>query len=95
MANQAMTRMDFVRAAKAEIAEVDGARVEAMRKERPNLMLLDVRKASEYVQGHFHALTGDLPENFAGNRALQSTDKKTGTRRRSMRETPLATGQPP
>jgi rhodanese-related sulfurtransferase len=44
--------MDFVRAAKAEIAELDGARLEAMRKERPNLMLLDVREASEYEQGH-------------------------------------------
>lgn len=52
MTNQAMTLMDFVRAAKAEIAEVDGARLEAMRKERPNLMLLDVREASEYEQGH-------------------------------------------
>lgn len=52
MTNQAMTLMDFVRAAKAEIAEVDGARLEAMRKERLDLMLLDVREASEYEQGH-------------------------------------------
>lgn len=52
MTNQAMTLMDFVKAAKAEIAEVDGARLEAMRKERPNLMLLDVREASEHEQGH-------------------------------------------
>lgn len=52
MTNKAMTLMDFVRAAKAEIAELDGARLEAMRKERPNLMLLDVREASEYEQGH-------------------------------------------
>ena len=52
MTNKAMTLMDFVRAAKAEIAEVDGARLEAMRKERPTLMLLDVREASEYEQGH-------------------------------------------
>ena len=52
MTNKAMTLMDFVRAAKAEIAEVDGERLEAMRKERLNLMLLDVREASEYEQGH-------------------------------------------
>ena len=52
MTNQPMTLMDFVRAAKAEIAEVDGARLEAMRKERPNLMLLDVREAGEHEQGH-------------------------------------------
>lgn len=52
MTNQPMTLMDFVRAAKAEITEVDGARLEALRMERPNLMLVDVREASEHEQGH-------------------------------------------
>lgn len=52
MTNQAMTLMDFVKAAKAGITEVDGDRLEAMRKERPNLMLLDVREAGEHEQGH-------------------------------------------
>lgn len=57
MTKQAMSLLDFVSAAKAEIAEVDGARLEAMCKERPNLLLLDVREASEYEQGHLeHAM---------------------------------------
>jgi hypothetical protein len=39
------TRVDFVRAAEAEIAaEVDGARLEAMRRERRDLPLADVHE---------------------------------------------------
>lgn len=52
MTEQTMTLMDFVKAAKAGIAEVDGARLEAMRGASPNLMLLDVREADEYDKGH-------------------------------------------
>ena len=52
MTDQPMALTDFVRAAKAEITEIDGARLEAMRSESPNLMLLDVREADEYEKGH-------------------------------------------
>lgn len=52
MTNQPMTLADFVKAAKAEIAEVDSAKLEAMLNEKPELMLLDVREASEHEQGH-------------------------------------------
>lgn len=52
MTDQPMTLMDFVKAAKAAITEVDGARLETMRSESPNLMLLDVREADEYEKEH-------------------------------------------
>lgn len=48
MTDRAMTLGDFIRAAKAEIAEIDGARLEALRAERPDLLLVDVREASEH-----------------------------------------------
>lgn len=38
-----MTLVDFVHAAKAEITEVDGTRLEAMRGETPDLLPADVR----------------------------------------------------
>ncbi len=47
-----MSLGDFVRAARAEIAEVDGAQLEAMRKEKPSLPLVDVREAGEHGLGH-------------------------------------------
>ena len=43
---------DFVKAAKTLITEVDGAKLQAMRNERPNLLILDVRESSEHVQGY-------------------------------------------
>jgi rhodanese-related sulfurtransferase len=52
MDQKAMSLMDFVRAAKAQIVEIDCARLEAMRKEQADLMILDVRESSEHEQGH-------------------------------------------
>ncbi len=50
MTNQPMTLMDFVRAAKAEIIEVDCARFDLLREERPDLLLVDVREPGEHDQ---------------------------------------------
>jgi len=52
MTNKAMGLTDFVAAAKAGITEIDGARLQAMRSERPNLLIIDVRESSEHEQGH-------------------------------------------
>lgn len=52
MTNQAMGLMDFVKAAKSQITEIDSARLQAMRAERPDLMIIDVRESSEHEQGH-------------------------------------------
>jgi rhodanese-related sulfurtransferase len=52
MTQQAMGLMDFVKAAKAMIPEVDGAKLVAMRSERPELMIIDVRESSEHEQGY-------------------------------------------
>ena len=47
-----MGLMDFVSAARAEIAEIGCAELEAMRSDRKDLMILDVRESSEHEQGH-------------------------------------------
>jgi len=52
MTGQSMTLTDFVKAAKSTITEVDGAKLQAMRSERPDLMIIDVRESSEHEQGH-------------------------------------------
>ncbi len=52
MTNTPMTLMDFIKAAKAEISEIDGAQLDALRKEKSDVLLLDVREAAEYDQGH-------------------------------------------
>ena len=52
MEKSAMGLMDFVKAAKSGIEEVDCAKLESMRAERPDLMILDVRESSEHEQGH-------------------------------------------
>ena len=52
MTTTGMGLTDFVEAAKAAITEVDGARLQAMRGERPDLMIIDVREPSEHEQGH-------------------------------------------
>lgn len=44
--------MDFVKAAKARIQEVDADRLQAMKQEQPDLLILDVRESSEFEQGH-------------------------------------------
>jgi rhodanese-related sulfurtransferase len=46
--SKAMTLADFVLAAKSEITEIDGAQLETMRRDRPGLLLVDVREASEH-----------------------------------------------
>lgn len=52
MIQQSMGLMDFVMAAKTMITEVDGAKLQAMRKERPDLLILDVRESGEHEQGY-------------------------------------------
>lgn len=52
MTTTPMTLMDFVKAAKAEIKEIDGAQLDALRKEKSDVLLLDVREPAEYEQGH-------------------------------------------
>ena len=52
MTTSSMGLTDFVKAAKASITEIDGTRLDAMRRERPDLMIIDVREASEHEQGH-------------------------------------------
>lgn len=52
MTQQAMGLMDFVKAAKAAITEVDGAKLQVMRSERPDLLILDVRESGEHEQGY-------------------------------------------
>ena len=52
MTTPTMTLMDFVNAAKAGITEINGAQLETMRAEKPDLLLLDVRESSEHEQGH-------------------------------------------
>lgn len=44
--------MDFVRDAKSRIKEIDGDQLEAMRRERPELMILDVRESGEHESAH-------------------------------------------
>ena len=52
MSTPSMGLSDFVKAAKASITEVDGARLDALHQERKDLMIIDVREPSEYEQGH-------------------------------------------
>ena len=52
MTQQAMGLMDFVKAAKASIKEVDSSGLQAMRSERANLLVIDVRESSEHEQGY-------------------------------------------
>lgn len=52
MTDTPMTLMDFIKAAKAEIKEIDGTQLDALRKENPRTLLVDVREAGEYDQGH-------------------------------------------
>lgn len=51
MNQKAMGLMDFVRAAKSQISEIDCAQLDAMRRER-DLLILDVRESSEHEQEH-------------------------------------------
>lgn len=51
MSEQALGLMDFVKAAKAAIKEVDSAGLHEMRAQRPDLLILDVRESSEHEQG--------------------------------------------
>ncbi len=44
--------MDFVKAARARVKEVDPNGLEQMQAERPELLVLDVRESSEHEQGH-------------------------------------------
>lgn len=55
MTQQTMGLMDFVKAAKAAITEIDCAQLEALRRDRTNLMILDVRESSEHEQGHLES----------------------------------------
>lgn len=52
MSKAPLTLMDFVKAAKAQIEEVAPDQLETMLEETGNLLVLDVREASEYEQGH-------------------------------------------
>lgn len=52
MEEQAMGLMDFVKAAKAKISELDCAALMTMREKHPDLMILDVRESSEHEQGY-------------------------------------------
>lgn len=47
-----MGLMDFVKAAKARIKELSPAQLQEMLTERPELLVVDVREASEHEQGH-------------------------------------------
>jgi rhodanese-related sulfurtransferase len=49
---QPMGLMDFVKAAKAAIKEVNVDQTEAMMAERADLLVVDVRESSEHEQGH-------------------------------------------
>ena len=49
---QPMSLMDFVKAARARIAEVDPAELQKMMEEVDDLLLVDVREGSEHEQGH-------------------------------------------
>ena len=52
MTDQIMGLMDFVKAAKASITEVNGTQLDEMRRDRSDLMILDVRESSEHEQGY-------------------------------------------
>ena len=52
MNQKIMGLMDFVRAAKSQISEIDCAKLDMMRAERADLLMLDVRESSEHEQGH-------------------------------------------
>ena len=52
MDRKIMGLMDFVKAAKSQISEIDCAKLEAMRAEKDDLLILDVRESSEHEQGH-------------------------------------------
>lgn len=52
MTDNNMGLMDFVKAAKAQIREVTPAEVPALRDEKPDLLVVDVREGSEHEQGH-------------------------------------------
>ena len=49
---QPMSLMDFVKAARARIAEVSPAELQKMMEEVDDLLLVDVREGSEHEQGH-------------------------------------------
>lgn len=49
---QPMGLMDFVKAAKARIKEITPDQLEQLKKDRPDLLVLDVRESSEHEQGH-------------------------------------------
>ncbi len=46
-----LSLMDFIKAAKAQITEIDGARLQALRKDRQDLLIVDVREPQEYAAG--------------------------------------------
>lgn len=50
--SRALSLMDFVAAARAQIKEVDPAGLQAMLTQSPELLLVDVRESSEHEQGH-------------------------------------------
>ena len=47
-----MSLMDFVKAAKAQIKEVNPEQLQQMIEEMDDLLVLDVRESSEHEQGH-------------------------------------------
>jgi rhodanese-related sulfurtransferase len=50
--NDNMSLMDFVKAAKAQIKEVNPEQLQQMLGELDNLLVVDVRESSEHEQGH-------------------------------------------
>jgi rhodanese-related sulfurtransferase len=51
---QPMGLMDFVKAAKAAIKEVNADQAEQMMRERADVLVVDVRESSEHEQGHLN-----------------------------------------
>lgn len=44
--------MDFVKAARSRVHEVDGVALRAMAEQREDVLIVDVRESSEFEQGH-------------------------------------------
>ncbi|AOV17750.1 sulfurtransferase [Acidihalobacter aeolianus] len=49
---QPASLMDFVKAAKSCVHEIDADELQRMKAEKPDLLILDVRESSEHEQGH-------------------------------------------
>lgn len=52
MTDKPLGLMDFVKAARAQIRELEPDAFEALRAERDDLLVVDVRESSEHEQGH-------------------------------------------